>query len=263
MGRRIRVVAASTCLALLAAGCARAAASRDDDPVVGPRVGSTSSSTTTTATTTTTLPPTTTTAAAPPTTAPAPPTTPPGHHPVDPNGAPVAQAGPVVLLHPSHAVERVGFHQSANSGAQELTILPSAVDAHDLGTRDRGTGPRTAADVVVEPGSMVIAPVTGTVVMAGPYKLYCAYDDDAVVIEPDAHPGWHVTILHLQGLLVATGQRVTAGATPIATQAHQLPLKSQVDKLSTVRPAWPHVHMEVDDPAVPDQASKGDSCGLP
>jgi hypothetical protein len=182
---------------------------------------------------------------------------------LEPGGAAVAQTGPVVLLHPSHAVERVGFHQSANSGAQELTILPTAVGPRDLGTRNRGTGPQTAVDVVVEPGATVLAPVTGTVIMAGPYKLYCAYDDDAVVIEPDSHPGWHVTMLHLQGVLVATGQRVTAGATPVATQAHKLPFTSQVDRLSTVQPPWPHVHMEVDDPAIADQPSKGDSCGLP
>jgi hypothetical protein len=178
-------------------------------------------------------------------------------------GAPLAQVGAVVLVHPSHAVERVGFHQSADSGAQELTVLPTAVAPRDLGTRNRGTGPQTAADVVVEPGTTVYAPVSGTVVFAGPYKLYCAYDDDAVVINPDGHPGWQVTVLHLQGIVVAAGQRVESGTTPIAAQAHQLPLKSQIDRQSTVQPAWPHVHMEVDDPTITDQPSKGDSCGLP
>ena len=37
---------------------------------------------------------------------------------------------------------------------------------------------------------------------------------------------------------------------------------SQVDRLKTANPAWPHVHIEVDDPAIPDKPSKGDSCGL-
>jgi biotin carboxyl carrier protein len=260
MGRRIRVVAASTCLALLAAGCSRAAASHDDDPVIGPASGSTSTTTSTTSTTTT-LPPTTTTTLAPPPTAP-PTTTAPSPRAIDRLGLPFALVGAVTLGYPSRAVARVGFHQSASSAAQELTPDPTVIEPHDMGTRDRGTGERTAADVVVQPGTTVYAPVSGTVLQAGHYQLYCSYDDETVVVAPDGQPSWHVTILHLQGVLVTQGQHLIAGQTPIATQAHKLPFRSQVDKYSRVRPAWPHVHTEVDDPAIPDQPSKGDSCGL-
>ena len=145
-------------------------------------------------------------------------------------------------------------------GAQELEPGSTAISASTLNTRKRGTGDRTAADVVVQPGTTVVAPVTGTVVTAGPYRLYCAYDDETVVIEPDGHPGWRVTLFHLQGVLVAAGLRVEAGVTPVATQAHQLPFRSQVDRLATASPPWPHVHVEIDDPAVADTPSKGDSC---
>ena len=245
-----RVTVAALALAL--AGCGTASAAHDDAPLVAS--GSTitvASAPTTAATTTTTLPPTTTT------TAPAPP---PGRAVVDGRTVSMAGVAEVLLVHPSAAVERVGFHQSSNDGAMELIVLPSAIAPATLNTRARGTGDRTAADVVVQPGTTVYAPVSGTVVRAGVYRLYCAYDDETVVIEPDAHPGWHVVMLHLQGALVAAGGRVEAGVTPVAAQAHQLPFRSQVDKLASVSPPWPHVHVEIDDPNVPDVPSKGDSC---
>ncbi len=184
------------------------------------------------------------------------------HHPVDPNGAPFAGVGGVSLVAPSHAVERVGFHQSADSGAQELTVLPGAVLPVDMNTRNRGTGAQTAADTVVQPGTTVYSPVSGTVVKSGAYQLYCSYADDMVEVDPDGHPGWRVTILHLEGVVVTPGMHLVAGITPIAGQAHQLPFSSQVDKYSPVKPAWPHVHVEVDDPTIPDTPSKGDSCCL-
>ena len=236
-------------LLAVSSGCSTAAASRDP----ASRVAS-GSTTTSTSTTTTTLPPTTTT------TLPALPPAPADRAVVDARTLPLAEVGGVVLVHPSQRVERVGFHESSVVGAQELTPLDTAVGASTLNTRDRGTGDRTAVDVVVQPGTTALAPVTGTVVKAGGYRLYCAYDDEAVVITPDAHPEWLVVLLHVQGVLVTAGQRVTAGVTPVATQAHQLPFRSQVDKLATVSPAWPHIHIEVDNPTIPDTASKGDSC---
>lgn len=242
---------------LLAAACSRASASLDDE---GPASGSTAhAAATTTERPTTTLPPTTTTAA-PTTTTAAPAPVPAGHAALDGHLTPVATVGDVGLVFPSSRVERVGFHQSSVLGAQELTPFASTIPSATLNTRARGTGDRTAADIVVEPGSIVTAPVSGTVVTAGAYRLYCAYDDETVVIAPDLHPAWHVTLLHLTGVTVTAGQRVEAGVTQIAAHAHQLPFPSQIDKLSKAKPPWPHVHLEVDDPAVADTPSKGDSC---
>jgi hypothetical protein len=238
-------------LLVVLAACGSAAASPD----AAPPVGSTSKPTTTT---TTTAPPTTTTTLPPTTTTTAPP--PAGHTVADGSTLPLAQAGAIVVVHPSARVERVGFHQSTLVGAQELTVLPTAISPTTLNTRNRGTGDRTAADVVVEPGSAVVAPVSGTVLKAGAYRLYCAYDDETVVIAPDGHPEGIVTVLHLQGVTVAAGQHVVAGTTQIAANAHQLPFRSQVDRLSKTKPAWPHVHVEIDDPSVADTPSKGDSC---
>lgn len=250
MGRRTDrppIAALAAVLLAVLSACSTASASRDASPdPVRPRGSST------TASTTTTVPPTTTTTAAPP---------PPADRPTtDGHGFPLAEAGGVVVVHPSARIEHVGFHQSSVLGAQELTVLPTAVGASTLNTRNRGTGDRTAVDVVVQPDTVVLAPVNGRVVTAGPYRLYCRYDDETVVIEPEAHPGWRVVLFHVQGVRVAAGQVVEAGLTPVADRAHQLPFRSQVDRLATRTPAWPHVHVEIDDSAIADTPSKGDSC---
>jgi hypothetical protein len=171
-----------------------------------------------------------------------------------------ASAGNVVLRLPAALVERVGFHQSNHEGARILTVLPGAVDAVTLETRGRLTRARTAADVVVDPRTAIRAPVSGRVKRAGTYVLYCKHSDDFVVIAPDARPAWEVKILHIDGVRVRPGDRVVAGVTVIAPRATQLPFESQVDELATVKPAWPHVHIEVVDPAIPNKPSPNSGC---
>ncbi|MGI9597927.1 MAG: M23 family metallopeptidase [Acidimicrobiales bacterium] len=165
----------------------------------------------------------------------------------------------VTLVHPSVRIERIGFHQSNHDGARQLQPSGDAVNPMTLESRDRGTGSRTAADVVVEPGTEIRAPVTGTVLRAGGYILYCEHNDDFVVIEPDSHPGWEVKLLHIDGVQVTKGDRVEAGVTVIAPMATQLPFDSQVDEF-TAEPSWPHVHIEVVDPSIPDRPSTGGGC---
>jgi hypothetical protein len=173
---------------------------------------------------------------------------------------PFATVGAVDLLHPSSRVERVAFHEANHDGARQLEVLATAVTPVTLESRERGTGSRTAADIVADPGVEVRAPVTGRVRRAGTYVLYCDHRDDYVVIEPDRHRGWEVKVLHIDGLRVRAGDRVVAGRTVIALRPTQLPFESQVDEASPVRPAWPHVHVEVVDPAIPDRPSAGGGC---
>lgn len=208
-----------------------------------------------------TEPPTTTTE--PPTTAP--PTT------VGPVIAPAADGRPVleqpwiqfatssgVTVHyPSARVERIGFHQSNHEGAQQIDPLGDAMGPVTMATRDRLSGDRTAADVVSDPELEVRAPVTGTVVAANSYVLYCNYTDELVFIEPDEQPGWRIKVLHVVGVQVAPGDRVVAGQSVIALHPHQLPFGSQVDEYATVTPAWPHVHIEVVDLSIPDVPNPG------
>lgn len=179
--------------------------------------------------------------------------------PVGQQYRPFAVFETVTLVHPSNRVERIGFHESNHDGARQMEPTDQAVGPLVLDSRGRGTGSRTAADIVVEPGTEIRAPVTGTVVRAGGYVLYCDHRDDFAVIEPDARPGWEVKVLHISGVLVSAGDRVEAGVTVLAPEATILPFDSQVDEF-TAEPSWPHVHIELVDPSIPDRPSTGGGC---
>ena len=179
---------------------------------------------------------------------------------VDQAWTPFATVAGVDLFHPSSRVERVAFHEANHDGARQLEPLPTAVAPTTLESRERGTGSRTAADVVADPAVEIRAPVTGRVTRAGSYVLYCDNHDHYVVMEPDARPGWEVKLLHIDGVRVRSGDRVVAGRTVVARHPAQLPFPSQVDKVSPTQPAWPHVHIEVVDPSIPDRPSPGGGC---
>jgi hypothetical protein len=176
---------------------------------------------------------------------------------------PFATVGGVTLRHPSSRVERVGFHEANHDGARTLEPLPTVVAPVTLETRHRETGSHTAADVVSDPAVEIRASVSGRVIRAGTYVLYCRYSDVFVVIEPDDHPAWEVKALHMVGLRVSVGQRVTAGETVLADGPRKLAFESDVDKVAkrqNLEP-WPHIHVEVVDPSIPDRPSPGGGCG--
>jgi len=229
---------------LVLAACSSGSAKSAQVPVIA-------SSSAPEATTTSTSSSTTTTTMAPTTT-----TVPQGRHITEQAWIPFAVAADVTLHYPSSRVEHVGFHQSNDEGSQELEALPG-VDATRLEDRGRNTAPQGSADVVVDPDSEIRAPVSGTVVSSGSYVLYCNNYDYFLNIEPDDHPGWKVRMLHLTGLDVGNGDRVEVGVTVVAPHARQLPFASQVDDIRTADPAWPHVHMEVVDPNIPNVPNPG------
>lgn len=171
---------------------------------------------------------------------------------------PYATVGPLTLHLPGDVVEVVGLHQSGHDGAQAQSPVEGAARIGRLDSRERDTSPQGAADIVVDPARQVRAPVTGTVLRAGSYTLYCDHVDNYLVVEPDARPGWEVKLLHFEGLAVGKGDRVQAGVTVVGSRARVLPFESQVDK-HTAAPHWPHVHVEVVDPSIPDRPSGG-SC---
>jgi hypothetical protein len=171
---------------------------------------------------------------------------------------PYATVGPVVLHAPGDLVELVGFHQSNHDGAQPQQPVDGAVRSLVLPSRNRGTSARSAADIVVDPSREVRSPVTGTVLRAGSYALYCDHRDDYVVVRPDSRPGYEVKVLHFAGVRVRPGDRVEGGVTVIGAHARILPFRSQVDD-HTAAPHWSHLHVEVVDTAVPDRPS-GPGC---
>lgn len=207
-------------------------------------------------TTTVTAPPAT---AAPTTTAKPTTTTRPRPRVVSDTGfAPFLHTEGLVLTYPTQFVERVGLHESNRAGARTLGVLPTAGDVIDLPSRSRNTNARTAADVLSEPSGAVRAPVSGKVLRAGTYTLYCKYTDSFLVIQPDGRPGWEVKLLHISGLTIAAGDRVEAGVTQVATNPTRLPFKSQVEDYSA-SPVWPHVHIEVVDPSIKNPPGVGGS----
>ena len=206
-------------------------------------------------TSTTPVAPTTSPAAVPPTTStPAVPPTSATRVVHEQQWTAFASVGGIVLRHPSARVERIGYHESNHDGAQQLEPLPTSAQHLTLEPRARSTGARTAADVMVDPDSEIRSPVSGRVLHAGTYVLYCDYRDDFVVIEPEDQPGLEVKVLHIDGVAVRSGERVRAGETVLAPRATRLPFDSQVEETSA-RPAWPHVHIEVIDPSIPDRPS--------
>jgi len=170
---------------------------------------------------------------------------------------PFGVAVDVTMHYPSSRVERIGFHQSNNEGARPFEPFETGIPYATMESRERLSDPRSSADVVVDPDSEIRAPVSGVVVSSGSYDLYCGLYDYFINIEPDQHPGWLVKVLHISDLYVGNGDRVVQGETVLAPTARQLPFESQVDKLRTVDPAWPHVHMEVVDPSIPNVANPG------
>lgn len=167
-----------------------------------------------------------------------------------------ATVGGFTLYLPAKEVELVGFHESNHDGAQQVEPVEVITPLEVMETRGRGNGSRTAMDIAVNRASEIRSPVTGTVVRAGTYTLYCQYSDDYAVIAPDEQPTWEVKILHIDGVKVRKGDRVIARETVLAPAPTPLPFASQIDKL-TAYPPPPHVHIEVVDPSIPDRPSGG------
>jgi putative cell wall-binding protein len=167
-----------------------------------------------------------------------------------------ATVGDLELVEPSAAVEVIGYHQSNHEGAQQMTPTADSPEWHTMASRGRLTGSRTSADVVADEGVEVVAPVTGRVLRAGTYVLYCDHTDDYVVIEPEGMPGIEAKVLHFRGLRVSPGQWVTAGETVIGDGPRRLPFSSQVDDYSDSG-YGPHVHVEVVDTSIPNVPNGG------
>jgi murein DD-endopeptidase MepM/ murein hydrolase activator NlpD len=158
------------------------------------------------------------------------------------------------LVTPSAVPLLVGFHQAAGPSPLPLEPVGDNVSAEDaiagdgevyavLPSRGRGTHPASAVDIVVPPGTEILAPVSGTVAAVSRYQLYGGTSDVVVVIGPDDAEGLLVKVLHVKGVAVAQGDTVVAGESVIAAEGRPLPFASQVDRFVGER--LPHVHIEV------------------
>jgi hypothetical protein len=143
-----------------------------------------------------------------------------------------------VTLHPAGACSvcrnRAKFTPAASSWPGRSYIV--------MDSRGRSTPATSAVDVVLPPGTPVLAPVTGTVRNVKRYRLYRRYPDIRVAIAPAADPRRRVVVIHLRGVTLQRGDRVVASLTVLG-RVRSFPFQAQVDRY--VRGSFPHVHLEV------------------
>ena len=143
-------------------------------------------------------------------------------------------------------VTAIGFHQASGNDALHTRSLVPDIDMADadkgraqlkpvaareaqegvttvlqggvlrMWRSNRSGKPDSACDVGGKPGTQVYSPVTGTVSKVVRYKLYSKYGDYEIHITPDGWPEVDVVLIHVDNVAVKDGQRVEAGATPLA-----------------------------------------------
>jgi uncharacterized repeat protein (TIGR01451 family) len=163
----------------------------------------------------------------------------------------LAQSLPLVELGP--ATVGYGYHQSLFRTAIGLRPFEPHVV---MGSRNRGTGSTTAADIVVGSRARIHAPVSGRIVAVERYLLYCERPDWKVVIKPEADPSLRVLVLHMGRPAVQDGDRVVAGASKIGRAPPNDWADSQTNGYFPAK--YPHVHVEVER----DRASPTPGCSI-
>ncbi|TDB37747.1 MAG: hypothetical protein D9V44_06720 [Actinobacteria bacterium] len=137
---------------------------------------------------------------------------------------------------------------SAESTASIQTVWQGSVLR--LWRSNRTGAPDTAADVGADPGSIVYAPVTGTVLQVRAYKLYSKYPDYEIHIKPDGWPEVDVVLIHVDDVSVVAGDRVTGGASRIAC-VRKMSDKIDIQLGGYTRNGGDHVHVQLNRVAVP------------
>lgn len=109
---------------------------------------------------------------------------------------------------------------------------------------NRGGEPDTAADIGADPGTPVLAPVTGVIVSAEPYELYGKYDDVRIAIRPDGRDDIDVVLIHITDPLVGAGDRVEAGVTRLAS-VRKMSDKMELQLGQYAANGGDHVHLQI------------------
>lgn len=142
-----------------------------------------------------------------------------------------------VPLHPRGRPVLVGnsrFDRPPATPGPRYIVLPS---------RGRGTGPATAADIVLRRGTPVVAPVSGRVVAVTPYRLYCNKPDTRVIIRPDGRPDLRLVLFHLDRVRLQRGDPVERDRTRLGRVRLFRNSRAQYDDF--VQGNHPHIHLEV------------------
>jgi hypothetical protein len=135
-----------------------------------------------------------------------------------------------------------------------------------LASRGRARPATSAADIAVPEGSLISAPVTGTVVEVRQYALYGSTRDWRVVIEPAERSDLHVVLIHLHQPRVRPGDVVHAGSSVLAA-VRTLSFASHIDyvigeDLGTDA-RHPHTHIEVKPATRPEPLDPNEPAAAP
>jgi hypothetical protein len=119
---------------------------------------------------------------------------------------------------------------------------------------NRGGKPASAVDAGAKAGTVVVAPVSGTVTRVKAYKLYGRYSDYEIHVRPDAMTQADLVVIHVSDILVEPGDWVIGGVTPIArVRLLSNRMKHQLGEYTGEQ--GDHVHIQFNKPtATPDEA---------
>lgn len=116
----------------------------------------------------------------------------------------------------------------------------------------------TSIDLGALPGTTILSPVDGTVVLVRNYMLYDELPDVEIHIQPDGRPDLDCVLIHTTDPTVKAGDHVEAGITPVAK------VRNIQDFLTDVQLAFflpeevggNHVHIQMNDADYPDYREK-------
>ncbi|MFA5867850.1 MAG: M23 family metallopeptidase [Actinomycetota bacterium] len=181
--------------------------------------------------------------------------------------ATVPELGLTLYLYaPYKNIRGIGYHESSHLRAYSLTPIGqclindngSDVDVsldskaqlptyYIMETRGEYAYGTTVADIAMDPGTPVLAPVSGTVIKIESKVIYEEFEDLQVEVVPDGLPNVRVAFLHIDQIKVKPGDKVKQGKTVMGIPRDWRPyFASELDDY--VKPPTPHVHVQVNTP---------------
>lgn len=108
----------------------------------------------------------------------------------------------------------------------------------------------TVADIALDPGTSILAPVSGTVTKVEQKIIYDEYGDMQIEMTPDGFPNVTVAFLHVDKIRIKPGDHLRQGLDAIGIPKDwRASFASELDDY--VKPAMPHVHIQVNTPEQP------------
>lgn len=170
------------------------------------------------------------------------------------------------LYAPYKKIRGIGYHESSHTRAYSLTPIGQCIrndNAWDVDvpldsqaelptyyimeSRGEYAAGTTVADIAMDPGTQVLAPVSGTVVKIESKVIYDEYQDLQIEVIPDGLPNVRVAFLHIDQIRIKVGEKITQGKTVMGIPRDWRPFfASELDDY--VKPPMPHVHIQVNRP---------------